>query len=294
MIKSICSAVVLALLSGCAINTATGPHLAEIKDKIPPMEPGKGRIYFYRTFVKFAGNVETDIQIDHKPVGRSIRGSFFFVDKEPGNYEIETTTEWEHKEHVSVAAGSTYYFQTFASMGAWVAHIIPEEHTADEALPDIATLAYIGPALDVQGATSTAVAAITHDAAVEVVPLAKVPSQVGVSTVPATPASANDQATVVAAEPPKTHVEQPTPAPATIATATVAVAPIASQVVPSTPKVLGSWSFEVEQMARQGACEGDGAWLTGKQNGIEIYQVNCTNGTRFVATCDTEACHPAS
>ena len=59
-------------------------------------------------------------------------------------------------------------------------------------------------------------------------------------------------------------------------------------------RTMGSHSFDVELMAKDNACEGDGAWVTSKRDGVEIYQVNCQNGTRFVATCDSEACHPAS
>ena len=97
---------------------------------------------------------------------------------------------------------------------------------------------------------------------------------------PATPAPLAAQQQV--ADQPAGSIAEPRPAPPVI---------VAQAIVGRT---LGSRSFDVEQMARESACEGDGAWLTGKQGDVETYQVSCTNGSRFLATCDSEACHPAS
>ena len=91
----------------------------------------------------------------------------------------------------------------------------------------------------------------------------------------------------------------PVVAPVLVVAPAAASAPaLAAAVAPgqaaALPKVLGPWSFEVEQMAKQRACVGEGAWITGKQGNDATYQVECKGGARFVTVCDVEACHPVS
>jgi hypothetical protein len=277
--------------------------LSEIQDPIPRLAADKGRVYFYRSSSAFGAAVTADVKIDHNPVGRSVRGSFFFVDKAPGDYEIETATEWEHKDHVAVAAGSTHYMQTFVTMGVLVGHILIEEHTAEEALPMIQDLAYIGPALGTPAAAGQASvgakpAAMAEVAAVEVVPLAKAEVQPSVPVTPAVqaPVAVDGQPKVEVAAPvqvqvvPAASADKPKAEAPVVATAS----PVVNQARADVPKVLGTRSFEVEQLAKENSCEGDGAWLIRQDLSVETYQVNCQNGVAFHAVCEKSGCKQAS
>ncbi|MGQ5521639.1 hypothetical protein ACUHMQ_00100 [Chitinimonas sp. PSY-7] len=52
----------------------------------------------------------------------------------------------------------------------------------------------------------------------------------------------------------------------------------------------GTWSYEVMKIARASGCEGDGAWLIGKDGMEETYQVFCPTERQFVAVCVRSGC----
>ncbi|PHV12523.1 hypothetical protein CSQ89_05300 [Chitinimonas sp. BJB300] len=64
--------------------------------------------------------------------------------------------------------------------------------------------------------------------------------------------------------------------------------------IPRPPKLdemkQGSWSYEVMKIARASGCDGDGAWLIGKDNMEETYQVFCPTEKQFVAVCVRAGC----
>jgi len=62
----------------------------------------------------------------------------------------------------------------------------------------------------------------------------------------------------------------------------VASAPVQ---VAAASQTLGKWSYEVEQIAKESGCMGDGAWLVGKDGLDEHYRVVCKAGSAFNATC---------
>ncbi|MBL8509537.1 hypothetical protein [Chitinimonas sp. JJ19] len=55
--------------------------------------------------------------------------------------------------------------------------------------------------------------------------------------------------------------------------------------VVAASQTLGKWSYEVEQIAKEAGCMGDGAWLVGKDGLDEHYRVVCKAGPAFNATC---------
>lgn len=132
-----------ALLSlvGCA---ATGPMYKDVSASIPPLEAGKGRIYFYRPDSILGAAVTADINLNGRVVGRSERGSFFFVDEKPGNCAVATSTEVERRLTFTLAAGETRYVKTSISMGALVGRVNPELVGSDAGKAEIAELAYTG------------------------------------------------------------------------------------------------------------------------------------------------------
>ncbi|WP_460534434.1 hypothetical protein [Chitinimonas naiadis] len=50
---------------------------------------------------------------------------------------------------------------------------------------------------------------------------------------------------------------------------------------------LGTWSYEVEQMAKANGCQGSGAWLVKDAEGSQHYRMQCASGAVYAATCNT-------
>jgi len=130
----------LAFLAGCA---ATGPKMSEVKSTIPALSQDQGRIYFYRTRSIFGAAITADLRVNGDVVGRSTRGSFFFVDRPAGNYEVASSTETEKKATFALSGRETKYVRTYVGMGILVGRIIPELVNADEAEKEMADLAYV-------------------------------------------------------------------------------------------------------------------------------------------------------
>ena len=78
----------VALLSGCA----TGQKFAEAKASIPPLAADQGRIYFYRTSALGAA-VQPAVKLNGEQIGTAQAQGFFYADRPPGNYVVDTTTE---------------------------------------------------------------------------------------------------------------------------------------------------------------------------------------------------------
>lgn len=140
-VKAVLSLVVLALITGCA---ATGPLYTEVASAIPPLTPNKGRVYFMRADTMFGAAVTSDIRLNGKVVGKSERGSFFYVDENPGNCTVATSTETEKQLTFVLERGQTRYVRTSVSMGLMVGRINPELVSPDVAKAEIANLHYTG------------------------------------------------------------------------------------------------------------------------------------------------------
>jgi hypothetical protein len=285
------------------------------------------RVFFYRDSSAIGAAVQTDVNLDHKPVGRSVRGGFFFVDQAPGQHEIETKTEWEHDTSIALEPGSTHYVRSYVTIGVLVGHIRTEEKPAEEAKAIIDELAYIGSPLGLPNAATPAVMATadtgklsdgialkpaeqSSDApqAGKLLSLtvadspttapaqqrgakANLPEGTATAPVMEQQAQADVQAKVDGQATTVQQVAVATPSPAV-------AAPIASmpmnQSHTAVSKVLGQWSYDVEQLARAQSCEGDGAWLIRQDLSVETYQVDCHSGVAFYAVCEKHGCKQAS
>lgn len=143
-VKSVLTLIAIVLITGCA---ATGSLYTEIESSIPSLSKDKGRIYFYRSSTIVGGAITSDIRLNDRVVGRSVRGSFFYVDEAPGNYTVTTSTEVERQLTLALSAGETKYVQTSVSMGVLVGRINSILASPNEAKAEIATLRYTGAAL---------------------------------------------------------------------------------------------------------------------------------------------------
>src|SRR5262245_13569022 len=144
VLKTVLAFVAVAALAGCA---AEGPLHKEVASAIPTVPSGKGRIYFYRADTMFGAAVTSDITLNGKVVGKSERGSFFFVDENPGACMASASTEVERQLTFTLASGETKYVKSTVSMGALVGRINLELIGPGDAQKEITELHYTGTAL---------------------------------------------------------------------------------------------------------------------------------------------------
>jgi hypothetical protein len=111
----------LLVLPGCA----SGPRFAEVRDTVPPLAPGNGRIYFYRTMTMGAA-VQPPVKLDGTKVGIAKPRGLFFVDRPPGSYQIETSTEVSRRLSLTLEDQQIRYVRLKVTMGFAVGHVSPE------------------------------------------------------------------------------------------------------------------------------------------------------------------------
>jgi len=117
-------------ISGCA----SGPKYSEMKSTISPLGQNSGRIYFYRTAVMGAA-VQPAVKLNNEEVGTAKPKGVFFVDRAPGNYVVETSTEVSRRLSFVLESGTTRYVRLNMAMGFFVGHVYPElvENSVGEA-----------------------------------------------------------------------------------------------------------------------------------------------------------------
>jgi hypothetical protein len=75
-------------------------------------------------------------------VGASQPNGFFYVDRDPGNYEISCTTEVTKKVTLALGAGQERYVKTNVMMGLLVGRAEPEIIDPEQGARDIMSLHY--------------------------------------------------------------------------------------------------------------------------------------------------------
>jgi hypothetical protein len=121
-------------LSLIAVGCAAEPLVI-----VDPPVAGQGRIWFYRPF-------NSDNQKSFAPVvflngeiaGKVIAGCYFFIDRQPGDYEVKCSTfERMDKYDFKLAAGEEKYI-TFKKGFSWLAgRIVPKEMDQATAIKEI-------------------------------------------------------------------------------------------------------------------------------------------------------------
>jgi hypothetical protein len=140
-LKTLLALVVVGILAGCA---AEGPLHKEVAASIPTVPVGKGRVYFYRADTMFGAAITSDISLNGRVVGKSERGSFFFVDENPGSCTASASTEVERQVTFTLATGETKYVKTSVSFGVVAGRVNLELVSPSDATSDIAELHYTG------------------------------------------------------------------------------------------------------------------------------------------------------
>lgn len=139
------SASLLLIVSGASLlmGCASGPKYNEIKASIPALGPDNGRIYFYRTAAMGAA-VQPAVKLNGQVIGAAQPKGFFYVDRPPGNYEVETSTEVTRRLSLTLDKGQSRYVRFNISMGFLVGHVYPELVEDKEGERGIGNCSYTG------------------------------------------------------------------------------------------------------------------------------------------------------
>ncbi|GAB7543144.1 hypothetical protein CS8_028150 [Cupriavidus sp. 8B] len=128
------------LATGCA----TGPSYEEVKQTMPPLRAGEGRIFFLRSSSLVGAAIQPELRIDEEVVGRSRPGGFFYADRKPGSYVASGTTEVETRFLFDLAAGETKYLRSAITIGFLAGRLQLTEDSAANAKGELPSLAYTG------------------------------------------------------------------------------------------------------------------------------------------------------
>ena len=132
--------MVSVVLGGCA---TTGPKFTEMEPSISAKNPETGRIYLYRTAILGAA-IQPQVKINGEVIGKAVPNGFFYVDEQPGNYEILTSTEVDRKLSLTLEKGQTRYVRLNIAMGFFVGHVYPELIEPETAQNEIKDCRYTG------------------------------------------------------------------------------------------------------------------------------------------------------
>lgn len=121
-IKQISIFFVLVCLLGCA----TGTKFTELAPLIQKLPENKGRIYFYRDDEPLGILVQPNIILNGEVVGEAILNGFFYVDRDPGLYEISIATEAKRTRSLILEKGQIVYVRLRVFRGLFIARIYPD------------------------------------------------------------------------------------------------------------------------------------------------------------------------
>jgi len=87
--------------------------------------------------------VQPDIKLNGEKVGTAKPHGFYFVDRDPGNYEVTATTETEKKLTFILEPNQERYVRLRIQMGVLVGRIVPELADKQQADGEMKDLSYI-------------------------------------------------------------------------------------------------------------------------------------------------------
>jgi hypothetical protein len=139
LLTLILATVCASFLTGCA----SGPKYSEMKSTLPRVPADQGRLFFYRTALLGAA-VQPDVNLNDTKVGNAVPGGFFYVDRAPGNYVVQTSTEVTRRLSLTLDKGATRFIRLNMRMGFWVGRVDPELVDTATGEEEIAGCGYTG------------------------------------------------------------------------------------------------------------------------------------------------------
>jgi hypothetical protein len=88
--------------------------------------------------------LQPEVFVNGEEVGKAVPRGFFYVDREPGNYKIKTSTEVKRTLSLTLDKGEVRYVRLNISMGFFVGHVYPEIVENEVGESEIQNLRYIG------------------------------------------------------------------------------------------------------------------------------------------------------
>lgn len=122
-----------AILGGCA----TGPDFKTYSSALGAPKEGEARIWFYRPSKMFGSLIQPDVFMNEARVGKCQPGCFFYVDRKPGDYTIQSTTEWADKTQLTVNLNRVHFVRLTVFPGAFVYHVAPKVVSESDGLKEI-------------------------------------------------------------------------------------------------------------------------------------------------------------
>ncbi len=88
--------------------------------------------------------LQPEVKLNGEVVGKAVPNGFFYVDQEPGNYKIATSTEVDRHLSLALEKGQTRYVRLNISMGFFVGHVYPELVENEDGEKEIQQCSYTG------------------------------------------------------------------------------------------------------------------------------------------------------
>ncbi len=139
-VKSALLLCVFVSMTGCA----SGPKYAEAIKNIQPLASDQGRVFIYRKSAVGAA-VQPAVRLNGETVGNAVPHGFFYVDRPPGQHQIETSTEVKRTLSFGLEPGQTRYVRLNIGMGFFVGHVWPELVENAVGSQEVQKCSYTGP-----------------------------------------------------------------------------------------------------------------------------------------------------
>lgn len=137
-VNRLLSLLCVVIISGCL----PGQKPAEWEGTIPALKPGQSRIYFFREAGKLGRRIIPVVMLNGRRIGQSVAGSFFFVDRKPGNYEATLSTKPDEKLTLELRGNEEQYIRMVLKEGRLLFRIKLEQESAEKALREMNKLRY--------------------------------------------------------------------------------------------------------------------------------------------------------
>jgi hypothetical protein len=124
------------------VSCASGVPYTQLNPSLYPENPNNGRIFFYRPSTLGAA-IQPNIIMNGEKIGTAISHGFFYLDRQPGDYEVVTSTEVKRKVSFVLDEGQTRYIRFNIGMGFFVGHVYGELVDSEEAMKEIEKCKYI-------------------------------------------------------------------------------------------------------------------------------------------------------
>jgi hypothetical protein len=118
-------------LVGCA-STVSEVKLSEVRDSVPRLKAGRGRVYFYTSMNLGISNPE--IHVNDAFIGHVKGGTVFFVDLRPGHYTVDAGGDMDQADF-TLDTGDTRYVKfgrTVALIGSMAPEVVSRSQGQDE------------------------------------------------------------------------------------------------------------------------------------------------------------------